>query len=282
VGTLERHITTPFGFAPVALLKGVAKVIRTFLTSAVVLAVMLLLTGTRLSLDPITVVPVAGLAITSVLGLGFAAGGVTVLYKRIGNWLNLLQFGFIALISAPVLDAPWTRFLPWPTGARCSSVRWSTASGCGSSGSPIWHSSSPSPSATSSAATSSSTTRRDGRVGSASWVTTDLSAPRPARRRARRRAQLPAAVALHRQLRYRRRGSVGVDGDEHEIRLRRQLAFTGPGRLAVRADPRAEARSPDRVHVRLDDAGVALWHRSLEVEPVDLGRVKLEDEADEF
>jgi hypothetical protein len=44
-GTLERHITTPFGFAPVALLKGIAKVVRTFLTSALVLAVMLVLTG---------------------------------------------------------------------------------------------------------------------------------------------------------------------------------------------------------------------------------------------
>lgn len=116
-GTLERHITTPFGFAPVALFKGVAKVIRTFLTSAVVLAAMLLLTGTRLSLDPITVVVVAGLAITSVLGLGFAAGGITVLYKRIGNWLNLLQFGFVVLISAPALDAPWTRVLPLAHGS---------------------------------------------------------------------------------------------------------------------------------------------------------------------
>jgi len=116
-GTLERHITTPFGFAPVALLKGVAKVVRTFLTSAVVLAFMLLLTRTRLSLDPITVVSVAGLAIVSVLGLGFAAGGLTVLYKRIGNWLNLLQFGFIVLISAPVFELPWTRFLPLAHGS---------------------------------------------------------------------------------------------------------------------------------------------------------------------
>jgi ABC-2 type transporter. len=116
-GTLERHITTPFGFAPVALLKGVAKVVRTFITSAVVLAVMLVLTGTRLDVAPVTVVVVAGLAITSVLGLGFAAGGVTVLYKRIGNWLNLLQFGFIVLISAPVLDAPWTRVLPLAHGS---------------------------------------------------------------------------------------------------------------------------------------------------------------------
>ena len=116
-GTLERHITTPFGFAPVALLKGVAKVVRTFLTSAVVLAVMLLLTGTWLSIDPLAVVVIAGLAITSVLGLGFAAGGVTVLYKRIGNWLNLLQFRFIVLISAPVFELPWTRVLPLAHGS---------------------------------------------------------------------------------------------------------------------------------------------------------------------
>jgi len=116
-GTLERHITTPFGFAPVALLKGLAKVVRTFLTSAVILAVMLALTGTQLSLAPVTVVAVAGLAITSVLGLGFAAGGITVLYKRIGNWLNLLQFGFVVLISAPVIDTPWIRLLPLAHGS---------------------------------------------------------------------------------------------------------------------------------------------------------------------
>jgi len=116
-GTLERHITTPFGFAPVALLKGVAKIVRTFLTSAGVLAVLLLVTGTRLSLDPLAVVVIAGLAITSVLGLGFAAGGVTVLYKRIGNWLNLLQFGFVVLISAPLFELPWSRFLPLAHGS---------------------------------------------------------------------------------------------------------------------------------------------------------------------
>lgn len=116
-GTLERHITTPFGFAPVALLKGVAKIVRTFLTSTIVLVVMLVLTGTTLRIEPLTVVSIAGLAITSVLGLGFAAGGVTVLYKRIGNWLNLLQFGFIVLVSAPVFDAPWTRLLPLAHGS---------------------------------------------------------------------------------------------------------------------------------------------------------------------
>ena len=116
-GTLERHVMTPFGFAPVAFLKGVAKLVRTFVTSAFILAVMLLITDTQLQLPLGTIVVVAGLAILSVLGLGFAAGGIAVLYKRIGNWLNLLQFGFIILISAPAFDLGWLRFLPLAQGS---------------------------------------------------------------------------------------------------------------------------------------------------------------------
>jgi len=116
-GTLERHIMTPFGFAPVALLKGVAKVVRTFLTSALILAVMLVITDTSLQLPVGTIVVISTLAICSVLGLGFAAGGLAVLYKRIGNWLNLLQFGFILLISAPAFDLGWTRLLPLAQGS---------------------------------------------------------------------------------------------------------------------------------------------------------------------
>jgi len=116
-GTLERHIMTPFGFAPVALLKGVAKVVRTFLTSALILAVMLAVTDTALQLPLVTITVVAALAICSVLGLGFAAGGIAVLYKRIGNWLNLLQFGFILLISAPAFELGWTRLLPLALGS---------------------------------------------------------------------------------------------------------------------------------------------------------------------
>ena len=116
-GTLERHIMTPFGFAPVAFLKGVAKVVRTFLTSAVILAVMLVITDTSLQLPVLTITVISGLAIASVLGLGFAAGGLTVLYKRISNWLNFLQFGFILLISAPAFDLGWTRFLPLAQGS---------------------------------------------------------------------------------------------------------------------------------------------------------------------
>jgi ABC-2 type transport system permease protein len=116
-GTLERHLLTPFGFAPVVVCKGVAKLARTFVTSGVVLVAMLAMTRTTLQLNVVTVVVVATLSLASVLGLGLAAGGVAVLYKRIGNWLNLLQFGFVVLISAPAFGLGWTRFLPLALGS---------------------------------------------------------------------------------------------------------------------------------------------------------------------
>jgi len=116
-GTLERHFMTPFGFGPVVFAKSVAIVFRTFLTSAVVLVVMLLITGTSLDLNLLTVLPVATLTIVGALGLGLVMGGLGVLYKRISNVANLLQFGFIGLISAPVFDIPWARFLPLAQGS---------------------------------------------------------------------------------------------------------------------------------------------------------------------
>jgi ABC-2 type transport system permease protein len=116
-GTLERHYMTPFGFAPVMLAKALARIFRSFVTSSVVLVIMLLMTGTRLDLNVETIVPVAGFAILSAVGIGFAMGGLGVLYKRIGNVVNLLQFSFIGLISAPVFELWWAKFLPLVQGS---------------------------------------------------------------------------------------------------------------------------------------------------------------------
>ncbi len=116
-GTLERHYMTPFGFGPVVLAKSVAIVFRNFLTSAVILVAMLLMTGTSLQVNLLTVVPVAVLAIAGALGLGLAMGGLGVLYKRIGNVVNLLQFAFIGLISAPAFELWWAPALPLVQGS---------------------------------------------------------------------------------------------------------------------------------------------------------------------
>jgi ABC-2 type transport system permease protein len=116
-GTLERHYMTPFGFGPVVFAKGVAVVARTFLTSFVVLAAMLVMTGTALDLNLVTVVVVGTLAVASAMGLGLAMGGLSVLYKRIGNVASLLQFALIGFISAPALDVPLAGALPLARGS---------------------------------------------------------------------------------------------------------------------------------------------------------------------
>ncbi|WP_226010015.1 ABC transporter permease [Halomicrobium salinisoli] len=116
-GTLERHFTTPFGFGPVVLAKGLAILLRTFATSAVILAAMLLVSDVTLRLPVVTVVTVATLAIASAFGLGLAMGGLGVLYKRISNLVNLVQFSFVGLISAPAFDLGWARLLPLAQGS---------------------------------------------------------------------------------------------------------------------------------------------------------------------
>lgn len=116
-GTLEQHYLTPFGFGPVMFAKAVAIVFRTFLTSLIILAVMLVMTGTSLELPLLTVVSVTTLAVASAIGVGFATGGLSVLYKRIGNVGSLLQFLFVGLIAAPTFDLWWMKFFPLVQGS---------------------------------------------------------------------------------------------------------------------------------------------------------------------
>ncbi|WP_135851117.1 ABC transporter permease [Halorussus salinus] len=116
-GTLERHLMTPFGFGVVLASKSVAKLLREAVMAVALLVVMLLLTGVELRLDVLTVVPILVATLASVFGLGFAMGGLTLLYKQIGNWAALLQFGFIALVAAPTLDLGWARLLPLAQGS---------------------------------------------------------------------------------------------------------------------------------------------------------------------
>lgn len=116
-GTLERHFTTPLGFGPVLLAKSLAVVFRTFIVSVVVLVVMLAMTGVTPTMPFLTVLVVALFSVAGAIGIGLAMAGLGVLYKRISNVTNLLQFAFIGLISAPAFDAVWLRLLPLAEGS---------------------------------------------------------------------------------------------------------------------------------------------------------------------
>lgn len=116
-GTLERLALTPFGFGNIMLVKSFAKLLISFVTSSVVLISMMLLTGTVLHVDVVTIVPILVLTVASAFGCGFAIGGLTVLYKNVQSLTMLLQLVFIGLIGAPAFNQGLLTYLPLVQGS---------------------------------------------------------------------------------------------------------------------------------------------------------------------
>jgi len=121
-GTLEQLFMSPYGFGRVVATKVVVNVFEGFLWGAVVLVLMLLTTGRTLSFDVLTVVVLGVLTVASAVGVGFVFGGLAILYKRIENAFQLVQFAFIGLIAAPASGVGWLNALPLVQGSRMLQV----------------------------------------------------------------------------------------------------------------------------------------------------------------
>lgn len=111
-GTLEQLYMSPYGFGTVMVSQVVAFVIESFLWGAGILALMLATTGRQLTVDVLTVVPLTFFGLLSVVGISFVFGGLAVLYKRIENVTQLVQFVLVGLIAAPIASFEPLRYLP--------------------------------------------------------------------------------------------------------------------------------------------------------------------------
>ncbi|SFB74443.1 ABC-2 type transport system permease protein [Halobiforma haloterrestris] len=116
-GTLERLFMSPYGFGTVMAVKAVVNVCLSFLWATALLLVMMPVTGRWLSVDVVTVVPLAALTLASVIGIGFCFAGLALVYKRLENLFQLVQFGFVPLIAAPVWSYEWLKLLPLAHGS---------------------------------------------------------------------------------------------------------------------------------------------------------------------
>lgn len=121
-GTLERLFMSPHGFDTVMAVKTVVNVCMSFLWALALLLVMMTMTGRWLRVDPLTVGPLVVLTLMSVVGIGFTFGGLALVYKRIENLFQLVQFGFVALIAAPVGSVEWLKLLPVSHGSYLTRV----------------------------------------------------------------------------------------------------------------------------------------------------------------
>lgn len=116
-GTLEQLFMSPLGFGTVVSMKVVVNVLYSIVWATFVLALMLLTTRQPLSLDVLTVGPLLVLSLASAVGVGFAFGGLALLYKRIENAFQLVQWVFIGFIGAPVGSYELLGWLPLAQGS---------------------------------------------------------------------------------------------------------------------------------------------------------------------
>lgn len=103
-GTLEQLFMSPHGIGRVMAVKSVWNVAFSVGLSFVLLAVMLLTTDRSLSVDVLTVTTITVVSVASVLGIGFLFAGLSLLYKRIENVQQIMQFAFIGLIAVPATE----------------------------------------------------------------------------------------------------------------------------------------------------------------------------------
>lgn len=116
-GTLEQLFMSPLGFGRVIIAKTTINVLISFLWGSIILVLMVATTGKTVNVDLVTVVPVLVLTLASAVGVGFVLGGLALLYKRIEQAFQLVQFVFIGFIAAPVWDYPVLKALPLSQGS---------------------------------------------------------------------------------------------------------------------------------------------------------------------
>lgn len=116
-GTLEQLYMSIHSFGWIMGAKVIARFFINLVSVAILLGAALLTTGITLNLDLLSLMPVLIGTLLSSLGIGFLIGGITLIFKRIDSYTQMVQFVLIALIALPAERVPWMRLLPGSYGA---------------------------------------------------------------------------------------------------------------------------------------------------------------------
>lgn len=100
-GTLEQLHLTPHGILRILGIRTMAYLAYQVGFGLALLFLMMALSGETLHVDPVTVIPLSLLTICTATGIGFALGGLAIIYKRISNTFLLVQFLFVGALMAP-------------------------------------------------------------------------------------------------------------------------------------------------------------------------------------
>jgi ABC-2 type transport system permease protein len=107
---------SPCGLRLVLIAQFVANLGIQLVVVAFLLTVMMAVSGRRLNVDLVSLLPLVLLTVAGVLGLGLMVGGCALVFKRVQTLIQVLQMGLVALIAAPLKRVPWLRYLPLSWG----------------------------------------------------------------------------------------------------------------------------------------------------------------------
>lgn len=101
-GTLEQFYLSRWSFRLMLFLRFVSTLITSLAMIVPLLLLLMLSTGVSLDIRLGDTLPIIGVTLLGLCGLGYLLGAVTLLFKRIGNAMTLVQFGLLFLALTPV------------------------------------------------------------------------------------------------------------------------------------------------------------------------------------
>ncbi|HHY98373.1 MAG TPA: ABC transporter permease [Firmicutes bacterium] len=114
-GTLEQLYLAPCGFKWLSIFNLLTNLTVNIVASTILLLAMMATTGRWLNLDIISIVPLLLMTVLTAYGVGFALGGLALIFKRIQAFFQIMQFVFIGCLVIPWRLA-WAKFLPLSLG----------------------------------------------------------------------------------------------------------------------------------------------------------------------
>lgn len=116
-GTLEQLYMSSFSFKTILLMITLSSFLFNLVYIIVILFFSMIITGHFLNIDLVSLMPVIIFTLLCYYGIGLVAGGVTLLFKKASNFLQILQFLIIAFIVAPIKKVPAFILLPGTLGS---------------------------------------------------------------------------------------------------------------------------------------------------------------------
>ena len=104
-GTLEQLFLSRYSAVKVFLMRGLADLSLEIVKTLIILVIITLLTGSRLSFPPILVLPFISVLLGA-YGFAFIIGSIALLLKRVQQLLSLLLFPLLFLLTIPT--ETWT------------------------------------------------------------------------------------------------------------------------------------------------------------------------------